>query len=160
MNDSDNFTTKVKFAGTEKVIKGKALSDASLWPIVLDCSEIGIQAEVSVDRDIQNFTVKVNNVPYNDLPYTPVNIGEAGESEVPVLLGDVKLNRITVIDSSAPIIFRPSAFRAAIADKLGDQKLKSVAVSDITCASSTVNTLIDLLCSLVDDEEGLEELTF
>ena len=59
--------TKVGIGQEVKIIKGKKLSDQSLFPIDFEYSTVKISV-IGVDHDEEVFNFLVNGVPYDELP--------------------------------------------------------------------------------------------
>ena len=56
----------------------KRLEDEDLFPISLECEEMGCLVVVDFDRENQIFTLFVDEVPYLELPELPVAVGPLG----------------------------------------------------------------------------------
>lgn len=67
-HDEKNNLTKIIVDDKEKVIRGKALDDKTLFPLQIVHEERDWNLEVDVDRAVKRFSLKLNSRPFLDLP--------------------------------------------------------------------------------------------
>jgi len=68
--------TKVQIEDKEEVIRGKSMTDASLFPLRIAHENRDWTLEFNVDKVVKCFTLKLNNRPFNDLPDESLNQGK------------------------------------------------------------------------------------
>ena len=73
-HDEKNCVTKVQIEDREEVIRGKALNDAGLFPMVLSHESRDWNLEIDFDRQVKRFNIKVNNRAFIDLPDEVLNL--------------------------------------------------------------------------------------
>jgi hypothetical protein len=75
-HDESKNITKVQIEDKEEVIRGKAMDDASLFPLRIAHENRDWTLEINVDKVVKQFTLKLNNRPFNDLPDESLNQGK------------------------------------------------------------------------------------
>ena len=75
-HDESKNITKVQIEDKEEVIRGKAMDDVSLFPLRIAHENRDWTLEINVDKVVKQFTLKLNNRPFNDLPDESLNQGK------------------------------------------------------------------------------------
>ena len=70
-HNTDTNYTKLQVGKYCKIVRDKQITDPTLWPFNLQCNidEVTINAEVTYDSSKKQYSLKINDQPYAEIPY-------------------------------------------------------------------------------------------